>query len=161
VRITALSRLFIKRLLQMQSAVLDELKLRKVLRTKNNPVADYTEWLVSKSLDLKLVSNSRSGYDANDRRGIRYQIKGRRITPGNPSTQFSAIRNLRRREFDVLIAVIFNADYSVRYSAAVPHSVIMKLAHYQRHTNSWIVHLRPSVLTMRGVKDLTGKLAGG
>jgi len=142
----------------MHSAILDELKRKKVLRTKNNPVADYSEWLVSKSLGLKLVGNSRSGYDARDKRGTRYQIKGRRVTPGNTSTQLSAIRNLPRKAFDVLIAVIFNADYSVRYAAAVPHSVIAKLARYQQHTNSWIVHLRPSVLTMRGVKDLTGKL---
>src|SRR5439155_6943077 len=138
-------------LLRLHAAVLDELKRRDVLRTTNNPLADYTEWLVSRALGLKLVTNSGSGFDARDRRGTRYQIKGRRITTGNTSVQLSAIRNLRRKEFDVLIGVVFNADYSIRYGAAVPHAVITKLARYQKHTNSWIVHLRPSVLMIDGL----------
>jgi len=34
-------------LLQVFAAVIDELKGRGLVRTINNPVADYTEWLVT------------------------------------------------------------------------------------------------------------------
>ena len=63
-------------LLQLQASVIDELKARGVVRTKNNPLGDYTEWLVAKALGLELATNSAAGYDATDADGVRYQIKG-------------------------------------------------------------------------------------
>lgn len=39
-------------LLQAHGAVIDELIQREVVRTRNNPIGDYTEWLVCKRLDL-------------------------------------------------------------------------------------------------------------
>jgi len=33
-------------LLQTHAAVIDELLRRKVVRTRNNPIGDYTEWLL-------------------------------------------------------------------------------------------------------------------
>ena len=43
-------------LLRNHSAILDELKRRKVVRTKNNPIGGYAEWLVSKKFKLKFNS---------------------------------------------------------------------------------------------------------
>jgi hypothetical protein len=81
-------------LLQHYSRILDELRLRKVVRTSNSPIGDYAEWLIANQLGLTLVSNSTSGYDAVDVNGVKFQIKGRRLTPRNQSRQLSAIRNL-------------------------------------------------------------------
>jgi len=44
--------------------IFDELKQRGVVRTRNNPVAYYAEWLVAQRLDLSLEYNSKFGYDA-------------------------------------------------------------------------------------------------
>lgn len=74
-------------LLQLHASIIDELKRREVVRTKNNPIGDYTEWLVAKALNLQLARNSSAGYDGEDINGIKYQIKGRRISPGNKSRQ--------------------------------------------------------------------------
>ena len=101
-----LKSLGIKELLQLQSAVTDELKARKVVRTKNNPLGDYTEWLVANALELELQANSKTGYDGISKSGLKVQIKGRRITPENKSRQLSAIRKYDERDFDELAAVI-------------------------------------------------------
>ena len=80
-----------KQLLQLTCAVVDELVRRDINRTVNNPINDYTEWLVTRCLRLKLAKTSTQGYDATDDDGLKYEIKGRRITPRNKSRQLSAI----------------------------------------------------------------------
>ncbi len=56
-----LTRLSPQELLKLYTAILDELKVRGVSRTLNNPVSEHAEWLVADRLDLKLVSNSTTG----------------------------------------------------------------------------------------------------
>nr|VFK21824.1 MAG: hypothetical protein BECKLPF1236B_GA0070989_12775 [Candidatus Kentron sp. LPFa] len=76
------------RLLRLHASIINELKARGVVRTRNNPIGDYyTEWLVAEALDLELTDNCAAGYDATNSNGKRYQIKGRRITPENNSRQ--------------------------------------------------------------------------
>ena len=82
-----LTGLTIDELLATHSVILDELRHRNVIRSKNNPTGDYTEWLVSTKLNLTLETNSAKGFDATDSHGLRYQIKGRRGTPENKSIQ--------------------------------------------------------------------------
>jgi hypothetical protein len=146
-------------LLAAHSAVLDELRRRKVVRSKNNPTGDYAEWLVSTKLGLRLETNSAKGYDATDSQGLRYQIKGRRVTPGNPSTQLGVIRNLDGHDFDVLIAVVLDASWHVRSAARIPHEVILRLATFRKHVNGHVLHLRPSVFSEPGVEDISASLA--
>ena|SRR2546426_1312199 len=93
--------------------LMEELRSRGICRSSNNPVADYTEGLVAARLHLELRGKSASGYDAVDAAGKRYQIKGRRLTPHNQSTQLSALRNLKDGPFDFLVAVIYNPDFTV------------------------------------------------
>lgn len=123
-------------LLQLQASVIDELKARGVVRTKNNPLGDYTEWLVAKALGLELATNSAAGYDATDADGVRYQIKGRRITPENQSRQLSAIRNLDKNDFDLLAAVVFDEKYSIINAVIIPHELVGEYASYRKHVNA-------------------------
>ena len=107
----ALKKLSVIELLQLHSAILDDLKQRKVVRTRNNPVGDYTEWLVAKGLGFELAKNSSAGFDATDTKGNKIQIKGRRINSKSNSRQLGAIRNMDAKDFDSLAAVIFDNDY--------------------------------------------------
>ena len=59
-----LAMLSVQDLLKLQAAAIGELKDRGILRTRNNPVGDYAEWLVSSALNLKLARNSAAGHDA-------------------------------------------------------------------------------------------------
>jgi hypothetical protein len=135
-----------KQLLGAYCSLMAELKERGVVRSSNNPIADYTETLVSRSLGLKLEAQSRAGYDAIGNDGTKYQIKGRRFTPHNKSTQLSAIRNLALRPFDVLAAVAYSADLSVLYGALIPIEVVAEQSRFSRHSNSHIFMFRRNVL---------------
>ncbi|MGE0273690.1 MAG: hypothetical protein AB7H88_11740 [Vicinamibacterales bacterium] len=77
--------------LKLHCEVLEELRRRGITRSANNPVADYTEVLVAAALELDLEAPSSSGYDAIDKRGRKYQIKGRRIAAGHH--QLSSVRS--------------------------------------------------------------------
>ncbi len=145
-------------LLQLYAGVLHELRRRGVTRSTNNPVADYTEHLVSRQLGLELCRNSVSGFDATDADGHRYQIRGRRLTPENPSTELSALRNLQSRPFDFLIAVIHRSDIAVDYAAQVPYEAVREQSRYSKHTNAHRFLMRRSVLNDPRVTDATSRL---
>ena len=135
-----------------------ELRDRGIVRSSNNPVADYTETLVSRALGLSLESQSQAGYDARGADGTRYQIKGRRLTAHNKSTQLSALRNLAQRPFDVLAAVAYSQDLSVLYGALIPIEVVTELSRFTAHSNSHIFMFRRSVLEDSRVTDITAAL---
>ena len=144
-------------LLQTHSEVIAELKRREVVKTKNNPVGDYTEWLVCNRLGLKPQPNSRAAFDATDPQGIRYQVKGR--CSGNRSVQFSSIRNLEQHGFDFVVAVIFHEDYSVRQAVKITHAAVPQLARYQAHTNGYNLILTSKAVELDGVEDITSRLS--
>jgi hypothetical protein len=146
-------------ILRLYASLMAELRTRGVVRSSNNPVADYTESLVAQRLGLKLLGNSAAGCDATDAAGVRYQIKGRRLTPQGSSTQLSAIRNLETRPFDVLAAVVYNADFSIAYAAVIPHEFVLAHARYRKHTNSHCFMMTRAVMVAPGVVDVTARLA--
>jgi hypothetical protein len=145
-------------LLKLHCEILDELRSRDIVRSSNNPVSDYAELLFCKAFSWTRKNNSSIGYDACDANGLRYQIKGRRITPQNRSRQLSAIRGLPNDPFDHLAGVLFDAQLHVTRAAIVPLEVIKKLATHQSHTNSWRFLLRDIVWDKPGVIDVTDKI---
>ena len=147
--------LTVSKLLRCFADILDELKRRGVVRTRNNPVADYAEWLVARQLGLSLERKSRSGYDAIDQSGKRYQIKSRRLDQTNESKQLSVIRKLDAGEFDYLVGVLFNRDFTVMEAYKIPHGVIKGHAHFSKHQNGYILQLQGEVLTASGVENIT------
>lgn len=153
-----LSELSEKELLCLQASATNELLRRNVVRTQNNPLGDYTEWLVSNALGLELQSNSQAGYDCTDSNGVRYQIKGRRITPKNKSRQLSAIRNYEEKDFDVLVAVIYDEKFDIIEAIQCPHEVIADYASYRAHVNAHILILKGSILLDPRVKNIASML---
>jgi hypothetical protein len=150
-----LSRCSVPALLAAHSTILAELKGRGILRSMNNPTGDYTEWLVSSRLGLRLETNSAKGFDACKPDGLRYQIKGRRCTPANPSTQLGVIRNLEDKDFDVLAAVVFDQNWTVSYAALIPHAVVEKIAQFRPHVRGHVMRLTPSIMARPDVEDIS------
>jgi len=149
-----LRELSVKELLQLHSSIINELKRRKIVRTKNNPVGDYTEWLVAKGIGLELAGNSSTGYDGIDSEGVKFQIKGRRVTPDNKSRQLSAIRKLDEKTFDQLAAVIFDENYEIIDAVLIPHEVIGEYAKYRSHVNAHILLLKGPILNDPRVREI-------
>ncbi|HFK2947605.1 TPA: hypothetical protein ACGY8F_002566 [Stenotrophomonas maltophilia] len=85
-----------RQLLDLHCTVMDAWRQRGVIRSANNPVADYTETLVARAFNATLATGSQAGFDAVGPEGTRPHIKGRRLTAANKSTQLSALRNWRQ-----------------------------------------------------------------
>ena len=145
-------------LLQTHGAVIDELMRRNIVRTRNNPIGDYTEWLVCHRLDLEMLANSKASIDAVDPAGIQYQIKGRQSE--DKRVQFSAIRNLDEQTFDFVIAVVFHRDYSIRFAVRMTHAAVLSNSVYRQHVNAHILILSDDVIALHGVEDIAGDLIG-
>ncbi len=145
-------------LLSMYGRIMTELQERRVVRTANNPVADYSEHLAAKALGLELMANSKAGYDAVDESGNRYQIKGRRIGPKSGSVMLGVCRNLDKRPFDFLIGIVFGADFSVLRACQMPLAVVLEHASHREYVNGWVLCLREAMWQMPGVQDLTMEL---
>jgi hypothetical protein len=143
-----------KELLQLTGKILDELLARKIVRTSNNPVSDYTESLVSQRLGLTLCANSEKGFDSMCQNGLKYEIKSRRVTPANKSRQLSAIRDIEGEHFNFLIAVVYNKDFDVILALKIPRSVVVAKSTYVRSTNSYKLMAEDSLKVEPGVEDI-------
>jgi hypothetical protein len=153
--VSDLEKLTAAKLFELFSDVLNELRRREIVRSSNNPIADYAEYLVAKALRLKLADASTTGYDAVDDRGRRFEIKARRLTRHSNSRQLSAIRGLGDRHFDFLAGVLFNENHTVRLACLVPAEIVALVAVHRAHVNAWIMHLPDSLWRRDGVQDIT------
>jgi uncharacterized protein (UPF0297 family) len=133
-------------LLHLHADLMEELRDRKLIRSSNNPVADYAEKIAVETLQLERVGKEEKGYDAVGG-CIRYQIKGRRITRHNNSRQLGVIRNLEENLFDFVVAVIFNEDFSVKEIWKIPHQFIKENSRYSSIQNGRIFIANSSLLS--------------
>lgn len=148
-------------LLSHYGEILTILRDRGITRTEDSPVGGYAEYLAAIAFGLELTTNSAIGYDGIDAAGVRYQVKGRRITAWSQARQVSAIRGLGEGlpdPFDLLVGILFNADMSVMRAALVPLAVIQANSKLQRHVNGWRFHLRDGVWSIPGVRDVTDEI---
>ena len=127
-----------QRLLKLYSELMDELRDRELIRTSNNPVADYAERIAVDYMGLTRLGKEERGRDAVDKNKKGYQIKGRRITKHNGSRQLSVIRDLDKKLFDYLVAVIFNEDFSVNEIWKVPYRFVKENSRFSKHQNGHI-----------------------
>lgn len=125
---------------------------------RTSPVSDYAEVLFCNAFGWTRENNSAAGHDAKDRRGVRYQIKARRLTRFNSSRQVSAIRNLDKRPFDYLAGLLVDEKFEVIRAALVPVKIIRARSVHVGHTNSWKFLLREAIWAEKGVRDVTEQL---
>lgn len=144
-------------LLSLHVSIIEELCDRNVLRSENNATGPLAEYLFCQAFGWEQAPNSQKGFDAVDKNGARYQIKGRRLRQKNTPRQLSSIRDLNG--FDFVAAVLFDQNYRPLRAALIPQSVIQDHAPYQQHTNSHIFFMRDSVWDIASVMDVTKKLA--
>ena len=139
---------------QVWARAMRELRERDLIRSWNNPVADYAERLVAEKLELELAPPVAQGYDATDPEGRRYQIKSRRLTPQNTSRQLGVIRKLDQKEFDDLIAVIFDEDLAVQEMWRIPHAVVVEHGRWVKTLNGHRIFVKGPVLDDARVERL-------
>jgi len=149
----------IPELLRRYAQILRSLRDRGAVRSTNNPISDYAEQLVARAVGLDVSAGSNSGFDArHPGTGSRYQIKARRLTADNRSRQLSFIRGLDGDPFDVLVGVLFEEDFAVLRSAAIPIEVVRRHATRVDYVNGWRLVLADALWEEPGVEDVTDRL---
>ena len=144
-----------KHLLRLYCDLMEELRQRNIVRSGNNPVSDYGEKIVAERMNLKLSAGSNKGYDAIDEKtGVKYQIKSRRLTKHNGSKQLGVIRNLDQKLFDYLVAVIFNEFLMPQEIWQMPIDIIPKYSKFSQHQNGHILILAGDILQDKNIKKL-------
>jgi hypothetical protein len=155
---TVADRLSAMELLKKQASIIQELNDRGILRSYNNPVGDFAEYLCVRAFGWKLAGNSAKGFDASDAQN-RYQIKARRLTRRNNSRQLSAIRALDLNGFDVLVGLLLAEDYTVYRAALIPYGRIKASEpRFSKHVNGHLFFLTDDVWTWPDVRDVTEEL---
>jgi hypothetical protein len=146
-------------LLALYVAALDELRARGITRSDNIPTGDYAERIVAQHLDVPLEPNSAKGYDLVVD-GQRVQVKSRRVNKDGRQGGFGILRNVTDcvfadREFDVLVAVVFERDYSVREAWWVPWQAIKTHAGFsKRWREARLAKVAGPILSEDGVREL-------
>jgi len=125
-------------LMNLREEVISELSERGILRTRNHPLGDFTEWLVAEELDLERETNAQRGYDAKSEDGTRYQIKGRQLSSASGSWQVE-VRGLSENRFDHLILVVYEPDFEMQEAFSISHEVFEKYARYKNYTNEFVI----------------------
>ncbi|WP_104081982.1 hypothetical protein [Cryobacterium sp. Y11] len=125
-------------LLDTYSRILDELRNRGLIRTKNAPVGDLAEYAASIAYEGKLEKNSAKSYDLLAGDGRRVQVKVRNVVPTTSQSQtFSAIRS---DGYDVCLFVLVT-DNRVTLAKEWSLAVVKMHGRFQAHTNSVTVRV--------------------
>lgn len=132
---------------------MDELRNREVVRTANNPTGDVAEALVARFFDGERGSFSQKGWDVLGPDGERIQVKAIRITDRNARTRknLSAIRDT---DYDSVVVVVFNADFTVREALKFPRSTVEELFEHRDYVNGRIIVMGPRLLDHPTVERL-------
>lgn len=139
-----------RELLKLMQNVTAELKVRGAVRTKN-VTGDYAEHLISNNLNLVLETSSKKSIDAYDLHGRTYQIKSRQLSI-NSSTP--TIKSLRSFDFDYLILVIFNPDYSINYCGKMTSALAKKLSTPNPRVNGYRLNLTKKLLSNSNIEKV-------
>src|SRR6266545_3260578 len=83
-------------LLRLWASLMTELNRREVIRSDNNPIGDYCEFLVAAHYGVTPEGNSNAGHDVTAPDGSKIQVNGRRIRPDGRKPQLLR-GGLRRR----------------------------------------------------------------
>jgi hypothetical protein len=145
-------------LLGLYVEVLRELMRRGTIRT-NNLTGEIAERVVADCLHLEVSPSSNAGYDAVDKDGVRYQIKSRRITARNKSTQlgYIKIKHVSEKLFDYLVGILFDEDFTVRRVVRIPPLVIPEFAGIKG--DAYKLHLQGALLADPRVQDISDLFA--
>jgi hypothetical protein len=146
-------------LLRIYAGVMRQLRSRGVIRSSNNPVSDIAEWLGSQAFGLTLATNSVKSYDAVAADGTRYQIKGRRITPDNPSTQLSVVRDLASGGFDFLLALYFDEDFALTRAFRISHSCVVQHSLWSKAQGGHVLHAKRALLADERCEPVLSRFA--
>ena len=149
--------LSLKALLNEYARTLDTLLDRKYVRTRNGPIGDAAEYIVSKAYDGKLEPNSKKSYDVTTGSGKTIQVKARAVntTKNYGGQTFSAIRSF---DCDEMVFLIFDQKTLELVSAhKLTSDQVREIGTHSNHVNARVVNSNAVSKLGEDVTDLMRK----
>lgn len=141
-------------LLRLYGAILSELLLRGVVRSRNAPAGDLAEYLALVVYRGELAPPSAKSWDLRAEDGRLLQVKCRVARPGQAGN-YSFFRSWG---FDACVFVQLHPDtYSVTSAIEVPVMGVQSLARASAHVNGSRVRIRDDFLGLDGAIDRTSE----
>ena len=146
-----LSKLKTEELINLYPALLDELKKREIIRTKNI-IGEIGEYLVKQTYDadpklpkIQLGIKSTKNIDAISSDGERYAIKS---ISGNMTGVFHSIpiENDGKVYFEYLVVVMFDKDYKLKSIFELTWDDFLKYRKIKKPENKYHVVMNKNVL---------------
>ncbi len=128
-------------LLRLYGAVMTTLRERGFVRSGNNPVADEAERIVAQLYGVSLATANTAGHDLVASDGTKVQVKGLRRTQSG-RRNLSAIRS---DDYNVVIAVVFEADMTLTELWCIPREVVCEKARWSDHVHGYFLSLKKEV----------------
>ena len=143
----------------LQGQLMAELRERGVLRTNNNPVADYSEWLVWKAIGSKpLEPNSAKSYDLETEEYGKVQVKARLVSSPVKRGQLQC-SPFRSKGFDYAALVLLSdIDYSVVSAVLLPLDAAEELWAWNNYVRGWRLHMNDKTMKHEQAHDITDLL---
>lgn len=146
-----LSSLTIAELLRLWAGTMNELRVRGVVRTNNNPVGDIAEAIVHEHYGGQRGSFSQKGWDVQDPSGRRLQVKGMRQTGLRGRRNLSAIRD---SDYDVVVVVVFDIDFALTRTIEIPRPVVEELFKIRPYVNVRIITVSDALTSVASVSSI-------
>ena len=130
-----LKAMSLQALLVLAGEVIQELKVREIVRGNNKPIGDVAEYIVLKARGGRLMPNSTKSHDVEDSSGTKIQVKAREVK--GLTSKFSAFRSF---DFDTVVLVVFQpSTFELAWAREVTVEEIRKVAKHQKWTNAFDV----------------------
>lgn len=128
-----LGNLGVRELLQLEAAVVTELRQRGLVRTNNKPLGDIAEQIVLRARGGVLEPNSSKSHDVTDRIGQRIQVKVMGQRAAGSSAKFSPFRSF---DFESAVFLVFEAGtFELSLAREAGPEAIAAVARLSLHTN--------------------------
>lgn len=125
--------------------VMEELRSRGIVHSGNSPIGDIGEFAVTQHLKCtKLAPPNTAGYDVMNG-NERIQVKSARIA----GTKRSNLSPIRKKEFDTLVVVIFNAHLEITELMKIDSTSAFECSRWSSHVNGWL----PTISKVRNHPD--------
>lgn len=144
-------------LLKMHGKILDIFEKRQVSKTRNQPIAGYSRWLIKNKLGFDQVDNPNEKYDLFDKNKKKYLVRSRQIS-NNKNIPFGVIRNIHDKNFDNLITIVFDKDFNIIEAYMIPVDVLLNKVIYNGYQNGYILRVKHLDIIKDEIEDITHML---
>ncbi len=154
-RMTALpdiTLLPVRRLLQLEASIVQELRRRDLVRTNNKPLGDIAEHVVWLSRGGVLEPNSTKSHDITTAAGQRIQVKAMSNRAAGPAARFSPFRSA---DYDTAVFLVFGAEFDIVEALEVEATLIEEQVRFVPH----VAGRQPSLTQVRKLgNDVTAEM---